>query len=259
MQLPLVFTQSPDFHYVLGRWDQAAAIKLSSESSKIWGALIAWDPVQQREVWRVPQPEMWNGGALSTASDLVFAGNAHGEFNAYRGQDGTKLWSFKQPAAIMAGPVSFSVDGEQYVAVLAGAGGAGPLALRDANRPQQTQPMGRVLAFKLGGTASLPTSDLTPAPANPPQETFPPEEVKAGAGLFFGNCVVCHGGSVLPDLRRSAALSDQGAWNQIVIGGVLSAQGMASFAPWLKPEEIESIRAYVAEDARALQKQTAAK
>jgi quinohemoprotein ethanol dehydrogenase len=70
---------------------------------------------------------------------------------------------------------------------------------------------------------------------------------------------VCHGGSVLPDLRRSAALTDKAAWNQIVIGGVLSSQGMASFARWLKPEEAESIRAYVAEDARTLEKETAAK
>jgi quinohemoprotein ethanol dehydrogenase len=259
MQLPLVFAQNPDFHYVQGRWAQAVAVKLGEDFSQIWGALIAWDPVRQKEVWRVPQPEMWNGGALSTASDLVFAGNAHGEFNAYRGQDGTKLWSFKQPAAIMAGPISFSAAGEQYIAVLAGAGGAGPLGIRDLNRPQQAQPMGRVLAFKLGGTATLPTYDLALPPANPPHESFPSEEVQAGAALFFPNCYVCHGGSVLPDLRRSAALTDKAAWNQIVIGGVLSSQGMASFAHWLKPEEVESIRAYVAEDARALEKETAAK
>jgi quinohemoprotein ethanol dehydrogenase len=263
MQLPVVYDQVPNFRFVPGTFNTATAINLNPDTSpaapKLSGALIAWDPLRQQEVWRVPQEEMWNGGALATATDLVFAGNAHGEFNAYRAQTGEKLWEFKQPAAIMAGPISFSVDDEQYVAVLAGAGGAGPLALRDMNRPQQRQPMGRVLVFKLGGTAVLPIYDLALAPANPPAETFPPAQAHAGAVLFFAHCMVCHGGSVLPDLRRSSALSDKGAWNQIVIGGIYSPKGMASFAQWLKPDEAESIRAFMAGESRALQKETSAK
>jgi quinohemoprotein ethanol dehydrogenase len=262
MQLPVVYDQPPEFHFVPGTFNVATAFKLSADSSpdapKISGALIAWDPVRQREVWRVPQPEMWNGGALSTAGNLVFAGNAHGELNAYQARTGHKLWGFKQPAAIMAGPVSYGVDGEQYIAVLAGAGGAGPLAMRDQNRPQQRQPMGRVLAFKIGGTATLPTDDLALAPANPSDETFSPEQIKAGAAVFYGHCIVCHGGSVLPDLRRSSALSDKTAWNQIVIGGAYSPRGMASFAQWLKPVEAESIRAFMTEQARELKKEIAA-
>lgn len=263
MQLPIVYDQQANFKYVPGQFNIATTFKLNEDTSpgapKISGALIAWDPLNQKEVWRVPQPEMWNGGALSTATDLVFAGNAHGEFNAYDARTGEKLWQFKQPAAIMAGPVSYRVDGEQYVAVLAGAGGAGPLAMPDSTRPPQRQPFGRVLAFKLGGTATLPTEDLSLPPANPPAEIFAADVMQAGAAVYLDHCMVCHGGSVLPDLRRSTVLTDKSAWNSVVIGGAYSSQGMASFAPWITSDQAESVRAFVAGQAQALQQQTSAK
>jgi quinohemoprotein ethanol dehydrogenase len=262
MQLPIVYDQPTQFHFVPGTFNIATAFRLSTDSSptapKVSGALIAWDPLKQQEVWRVPQPEMWNGGALSTAGNLVFAGNAHGEFNAYRAQSGDKVWGFNQPAAIMAGPISYGVGGEQYIAVLAGAGGAGPLAMQDQTRPQQRQPMGRVLAFKMGGSATLPTYDLSMAPAKPSDETFSPEQIKGGAAVYYVHCIVCHGGSVLPDLRRSSALPDKSIWSQIVIGGAYSPRGMASFAQWLKPEEAESVRAYMNTEAHELKKQSSA-
>ncbi len=263
MQLPVVYDQPSTFNYVAGLQNIGTAVKLSSDRSpnapQISGALIAWDPLQQKEVWRVSQEEFWNGGTLATASDLVFEGNAHGDFDAFRAQTGEKIWEFKQPAGIMAGPISYSIDGEQYIAVLAGAGGAGALGLPNLHKPPQRQPMGRVLAFKLRGTATLPTEDLTLPPANPPQETFAVEQIRAGGELFFDRCFVCHGGSVLPDLRRSSALTDKTAWNQIVLDGAYSAQGMAGFGKWLQPAEVEAIRAYVAGEAHALQNATASK
>src|SRR6185369_11287762 len=94
----------------------------AANAPKVSAGLIAWDPVAQKEVWRVRQPESWAGGALSTAGGLVFAGNAHGEFSAFGDRDGARLWTFKQPSAIMAGPISYSIGGVQYVAVIAGAG-----------------------------------------------------------------------------------------------------------------------------------------
>jgi mono/diheme cytochrome c family protein len=138
------------------------------------------------------------------------------------------------------------------VAVLSGNGGAYSLSTKIMNQPQRVQPPGRVLVFKLGGTAKLPPNDLVLPPPNPSNESFPTEQVAAGEKLYGGTCRICHGGSVLPDLRRSGALPDEATWNSIVIGGALSSQGMASFARWLKPEEAEAIRAYMNHEAVAL-------
>jgi quinohemoprotein ethanol dehydrogenase len=55
---------------------------------------------------------------------------------------------------------------------------------------------------------------------------------------------------VLPDLRRSGALADRAAWSAIVNDGALESQGMVGFKRWLKPEQIEDIRAYVALKAK---------
>ena len=258
MQRAVVYTQDPSFKFVKDRYNFAQSfLPPAANAPKVSAGLIAWDPVARKEVWRVRQPESWAGGALSTAGGLVFAGNAHGEFSAFGDRDGARLWTFKQPSAIMAGPISYSIGGVQYVAVIAGAGGGQSLMIRDVGRPQQAQPFGRMLVFKLGGTAKLPNVNLTLPPANPPEEAFAPAQVAAGAGVFYQQCVFCHGGSVLPDLRRSGALADRRAWNQIVIGGALTANGMVSFAKWITPEDAEAVRAYMAAEARKLKAEDA--
>ncbi len=255
MQRPAVYGQDPGFKLTSGRWATAVMRpKVDTELPPTWGALIAWDPLRQAEVWRVPQGDMWNGGTLATTTDLVFAGSGHGEFNAYSAIDGKKLWGFDAQTGVIAGPMSYSVNGEQYVAVMAGNGGAYSLAAKIMNQPQRVQPLGRVLVFKLDGKTKLPPNDLVLAPPNPAPDSFSPQQITAGEKLYAGTCRICHGGSVLPDLRRTAALSDKETWNSIVIGGALSSQGMVSFARWLKPEEAEAIRAYMTQEAIALQK-----
>jgi len=62
----------------------------------------------------------WNGGILTTAGNLVIQGNAVGFLSAYRADTGEKLWSMSAQSAIVAAPVTYEVDGEQYVAVLSG-------------------------------------------------------------------------------------------------------------------------------------------
>jgi quinohemoprotein ethanol dehydrogenase len=259
MERPAIYAQDPSYQFIEGRMNFAVAFALpGADAPKVSGALIAWDPIGQKEVWRVRQPESWNGGALSTAGKLVFAGNAHGEFSAFSAADGTKLWTFKQQAGIIAGPISYAVAGEQYVAVISGYGGGVPLMIRDENRPQQAQPPGRMLAFKLGGQAKLADVDLTLPAANPPDDQFAPKQIGVGAMRFYQHCIFCHGGTVLPDLRRSAALREKDAWRQIVIGGALAPNGMVSFAKWIKPEDAEDIRAYVASEAKQLEAAEAA-
>jgi len=217
------------------------------------GALIAWDPVTQTERWRVPHPGPWNGGVLSTAGGLVFQGNGAGKLVAYAAADGRELWSFPAQTGIIAPPITYSIDGEQYVAVLAGWGGVWPLSpsglLQGQERP--TPNISRLLVFKLGGAAHLPPPPpYDQRPLDPPPFRGTAEQVASGSYNFGRYCSQCHndaavGSTVLPDLRRSAALENQETWMAIVHDGALTANGMVSFAPSLSREEIEAIRQYV--------------
>ncbi|MDR7101085.1 PQQ-dependent dehydrogenase, methanol/ethanol family [Croceicoccus sp. BE223] len=225
--------------------------------ASLTGWLSAWDPVAQKEVWRGQHGGPWNGGTLATAGDLVFQGTAAGTFDAYRASDGQKLWSFAAQSGVMAGPVSFQVGGRQYIAVLAGYGGAVPLSLPSFDGP--TVPInGRVLVFSLDGMASLPPkSDAAPPPIVAPTFAMSAERVEEGRLLFGKVCAACHGleawsGGIVPDLRRSGALHDAQVWQDIVIGGALQDNGMVGFAKTLTPSQAESIRHFVGDQARTL-------
>lgn len=216
------------------------------------GALIAWDPIAQKERWRVQYKGPWNGGLLSTGGGLVFQGTAASEFNAYDAASGKKLWSFPAQTGVVAPAATFSIKGEQYVAVLAGWGGAWAIAsgmLSEASGPVRNK--SRLLVFKLGGTAKLPPMEsLAKLPLDPPASRGTPAQIADGSAQFGQFCGVCHGdaaigSTVLPDLRRSAALGDPKVWNQIVIGGALKANGMVSWAKELTAEQAENVRHYV--------------
>jgi len=216
------------------------------------GHLAAWDPVAQKEVWRVQYEHPWTGGALATAGDLVFAGSGAGEISAYKADTGSKLWSGETQAGVLAAPMTYEVNGEQYIAIEVGYGGAfglaaGPLALDShvkGNSP-------RVLAFKLGGRSRLPTpKPEAPRVLQPPPATANVAVVAEGKARYHRFCGTCHGdsavsGGVLPDLRYSTVLGDANLWNQIVHDGALKSQGMVSFATVLSQSEIDAVRAYV--------------
>ncbi|MBM4228520.1 MAG: quinonprotein alcohol dehydrogenase, partial [Gammaproteobacteria bacterium] len=70
--------------------------------------------------WKADTDEPLMGGVLATAGNLVFTGEGNGHFNAYDARDGKKLWSFMAGAGVNAPPVSYMVDGKQYIAVAAG-------------------------------------------------------------------------------------------------------------------------------------------
>jgi quinohemoprotein ethanol dehydrogenase len=217
------------------------------------GRLLAWDPVLQKAAWAVPYDTSWNGGVVSTAGNLVFQGTAMGELAAYRADDGQRLWSTRTHTGILAPPITYEANGEQYVAVEIGWGGAFGLAAgqlaHDAQADQGNIP--RLLAFKLQGT------DTMPEPPPRPDRTLTPPPNKASAKVvaegklhYHTFCSMCHGdsafsGGVLPDLRYSVALADPAVWQSIVHDGVRSANGMVSFAGQMSKDEIESIRAYV--------------
>ena len=215
------------------------------------GSLVAWDPVQQKNAWSLERPGPWNGGVFSTAGNLVFEGTAAGNFEAYRADTGEKVWSFAAQTGVMAGPVTYTVNGEQYVAVVAGWGGVFPLATGEVSfRSGKVRNVSRVLVFKLGGKASLPPLPEVEEPVlNPPPSTANVATLKAGEQLFQRYCAECHGdvavsGGVLPDLRYSSTLAND-QWFYIVLGGLLKSNGMVSFSSELSRRDAADIRSYV--------------
>ncbi|MBO9517639.1 MAG: PQQ-dependent dehydrogenase, methanol/ethanol family [Porphyrobacter sp.] len=216
------------------------------------GSLVAWDPVAKKQAWKIDFDGPWNGGTLSTAGNLVFQGNAREQFVAYAADSGRKLWSFPAQTGIIAAPMTYSVDGEQYVAILAGWGGVWDIApgilSSKSGRPRN---ISRLLVFKLGGTGKLP-----PAPPmkelvlDPPAFTGTPAQVSRGASLFGRYCSVCHGdaavsGTLNPDLRLSPAIGSADAVRSVVIDGALQHNGMVSFKEVVTAADAEAIRQYV--------------
>ncbi len=226
------------------------------------GHLVAWDPVANTEVWRVELGGPWNGGTLSTAGNLVFEGNARGEFAAYRADTGERMWSSPTQAGILAPPITYEVDGEQYVAVEVGWGGAFGLAAGELARDSHIAGnVPRELVFKLGGTAVLPVAEPVAAPSlDPPPDTATPTVVTEGKAFYHHYCGTCHGDSatgagVLPDLRYSGVIHSAEAFDTIVRQGARVDKGMVAFKDEISPQQLEKIRAYVIhranEDKRA--------
>jgi alcohol dehydrogenase (cytochrome c)/quinohemoprotein ethanol dehydrogenase len=149
----------------------------------------------------------------------------------------------------MAGPVTYTVDEEQFVAVLAGRGGVLPLAAGEISKPRNVPNVGRMLAFRLGGDASPPPIPEQQPVLAPPRSTASKATIEKGQDLYQRFCSICHGdvafsGGVLPDLRYSSTLKSE-QWSQIVLGGILKSSGMVSFSGELSRQDAEAIRAYV--------------
>ena len=221
----------------------------------IRGHLAAWDPVRQREAWRVPHPASWNGGVLSTAGNLVFQGRSDGYFAAYAADTGALLWEAPVHTGIVAAPVTYEIGGEQYVAVLAGWGGSFTLFTGVPRQPGNFLSRGRLLAFKLGGDATLPEPPTMSMPIpEPPAIEASESELARGEVLYHTWCTPCHGADVsssgaLPDLKYAPA-AVHARWDAIVRQGVYEALGMPRFDHLLSAEESAAIQAYVVDRTR---------
>ncbi len=190
--------------------------------------LLAWDPVRQKEAWRVPMGTGRSGGTLATAGGLVFAGSSANEFVAYRADTGAKLWRADTQVGTMAGRSATrwmaSSTWRWWRASARAAGG-------DYYAPHYS----RLLVYKLGGVAKLPAPvPYTPPALNPPVAFGTAEQIKHGQEVYGTLCSTCHGSDGLsrgmfPDLRYSAALASEQAFKSIVIDGALTRNGMVSF------------------------------
>jgi quinohemoprotein ethanol dehydrogenase len=226
--------------------------------------ILAWDPVKAKEVWRVKNEVYGSSGILATSGNLIFSGNHQGEFNAYNASTGEKLWTAQTQARVVAAASTFLVDGQQQVAILVGARGLPSGQIRTNAVSANNS---RILVYKAGGTASLPTEMRTAAVSrvkiNPPLLTASNETVFAGEQAFAANCAACHGanavpaaGAVAPDLRYSGLLPIRNGWNPVVRNGELATRGMPAFGSMLNEETTDAILAYIikrANDEKASQ------
>ena len=259
LDLPFMYGQDNAFRYNPATWNTGVEFALTIPPDSITeevalramvkGHLAAWDPVAQREVWRVQHSGSWNGGLLSTSGDLLFQGRADGMFAAYQASTGALLWETPVHTGIIAAPVTWAVDGEQYVTVVAGWGGAFGVASGIPAQDGNVIRGGRILTYKLGATGSLPTPPMPEALPTPPPMTASADTVDQGELLYHQNCSVCHGGGavssgVLPDLRYMDEQTHQ-IFQGIVLGGAYKEKGMVSFSHVLDSEGAEAIHAYL--------------
>jgi quinohemoprotein ethanol dehydrogenase len=229
----------------------------SLTAGRVIGALIAWDPLGKREVWRVELEHLANGGTLATAGNLVFQGTGRAMLRAYRATDGKLLWQSQTGTGVVAPPITYELDGVQYVAVLAGLGGG--MALASGSPPPETLASGnagRVLAWRLGGAAKLPEPERTPQPTTPIEVQLDPKRVEEGRKVYARFCSHCHGpfaisGGTVPDLRRAQpAIYD--ALPSIVLEGARLDRGMPSFADFLDAAQVADVRQYLLSRRQAL-------
>jgi len=218
------------------------------------GILIAWDPAQRKEVWRVSTGFYSGSGLLSTRGNLVFQGDLSGHFNAYAADTGEPLWSYPTQGGIMASPITYELDGEQYVAVASGWGGESGLPFGAVSGPLNMINISRVMVFKRGAKGVLPVVETVeqalPAHHLP---SAPPEAIAQGRDLYDTYCAFCHGGNaisggIVPDVRYRLD-EIHPAWQSIVHDGALAANGMPAWSEFLSREEVDRIEAYVAHEA----------
>ncbi|WP_198031154.1 PQQ-dependent dehydrogenase, methanol/ethanol family [Bradyrhizobium sp. th.b2] len=123
-----------DVNYKRGVFYLGAEFPTKEGPGGFLGELVAWDPVANKKVWGIKEDLPFNGGTLTTGGNLVFSGNLHGDFRAIDAKNGKVVWSKNLGSGIGAGPVTYSVDGKQYVAIVVGRTAALPAFLGDIGK-----------------------------------------------------------------------------------------------------------------------------
>ena len=245
------------FNLGINTWDPPEEfIDLAPEfGAEFQGHLLAWDPATQEEVWRVGHNNFENGGLLSTAGNLLFQGNADEELVAYNAETGERLWSMGTQTGVLAPPITYSIDGEQYIAVVAGWGAVYANLMGAVMNTEGTKRnVSRILAFKIGGDVELPPLPALPPAPTPPDDFGTAAQVDSGSRLYARFCSICHGagvigGGAIPDLRHSAMISSAEAFEGVVLEGAMLDNGMASFAEVLDEDDAEAVRAFIVNQA----------
>ena len=267
------YVKEPEFEYQPGKWNtgvvlgNSAALPQRPQEEYVEGvgpvnptpgALLAWDPLEMKPRWQIDYPNSVNGGTLATAGNLVFQGTSDGHLLAYAADDGQKLWDVDLGVAVMAPPITYALDGKQYVSVLAGWGGA--TALFGVNPAGEYKPEGRLWTFVIGGDKNIvpvkgqPYPELTKVEFNDD-----PAVLQQGSDIFAERCAMCHGrnaqsGGSLADLRY-ATPATYDIFQNIVREGAYSGLGMPNLGEYISEQEADSIKQYILSRRAALMAQ----
>ena len=208
----------------------------------------AFDPITGGYKWRHELESDYNGGVVATRGGLLFHPEGTGEFSARDTDDGEILWRYSAPGTFRSTSVmTYQVGSDQYVATMMNGNRAIDLG-------------GTVLAFKLDGNLDLPIPDIVQATVPElPDGDFGVDQISEGDDIYHAQCASCHGGIgipnevaiVAPDLRLMT-LSTHDEMSDIVIGGSRADRGMPEFRDAITSDQLESIRAFVVEQARRL-------
>ena len=269
MEMPFGYTgvKAEDFKYKEKGWntgEDASKASMPEDPairtqirSMMKGKLLAWDPIKQEEAWSVPMGVPWNGGTLTTSGNLVFHGNGEGYFNAYSADTGEKVWEQYVSSGIVASPVTYAVDGKQYISIAVGWGGILPLNLGEPLKKAAPPTVNRVVTFEIGGEVDLPVEEGFAFTLEPPASTASAEVIGAGRVMYHESCWMCHGDTGVnnggvTNLRYSRAIADEALFSSFVLGGIAEYTGMPNFSEDLDKAEVEAIRAYIIKRANDL-------
>ena len=213
--------------------------------------LNAFDPLTGKTLWSVEKDNGFNGGVLATAGGIVlqgdgsWSGDGSGMLGAFDSRDGSTLWEFEAYASISAPPITYAIDGVQYIALMA-----------SANRAYDGG--GKLLVFKLAGDLALAQPNLRDNTLpEPPPLTADATEIVRGEQLYHQVCASCHGSlgrsnltsPSIVDLRRMSRETHQ-TFQAIVLGGARSELGMRSFSAELTLDDAEAIHQFIISRAR---------
>ncbi len=221
--------------------------------------LRAVDPVTGQTKWAADL-EGWQdrGGVMATRSGLVVHGSLSGKLILRDAESGRIVKQIETGSTIMAAPMSYRVNGVQYIAVQTGWGGGGWGFVPSYAAAYSKGNANRLLVFKLGG-GEVPIPEdlppLQPAPQPPEQlEGVTAQTIERGSALFATTCAICHSNqprAPLPDLRRMAPGTHR-AFDQIVLEGLLLPNGMPRFDDLLDEQETKAIHAFLIDQQKAL-------
>lgn len=222
------------FNFVLGRSTWAAGRanpelrrELNQQmQDKEKGFLLAWDPVKQQEAWRVPHPHAGSGGTMATAGNLVVQSTIGKTLSIYSADQGELLWETPIQSVAPGGPITYMVDGKQYLAINAGWNSALVYGLND-NGPFSYAPA-RLLVFALDAKLELPPEPDPTELFAPPREPADLVQAARGEELFAANCQLCHGVNAiggLKDLRFMSPTAHE-EYLAIVLNGTRADRGM---------------------------------
>ncbi|SEQ89032.1 alcohol dehydrogenase (cytochrome c) [Virgibacillus subterraneus] len=215
------------------------------EKSPSRGTVTAIDIKTNKIVWQNDWDTIAYSGILTTAGNLIFTGHNDGRIIAYDATNGEKVWQFKTDAGANAPPITYKVDGKQYISIFSA-----------GNSLAGTQHGDKIYTFSLEGKyeslEDIPEDDVTVSPAKEEmdfnqgkQEDKNEVSVDEGLKVYENNCLSCHGaegagGHNGPNLQNINMNTEQ-IIQQIKNGG----GNMPGFEGTLTEEEIKAVTEYI--------------